>query len=215
MMNRCSRRSAAPSRLAALARHRRVLAQQPLTPRSVVAALDGQKLTYEVPNFRIGGKYDLAQPAAWANGGVGGTTLESLGAKPARTAYIAMGTPQAQRQGRDRQRHRHQLVLLGRCDGDVQQLGRGASRQQLLGRRAGRPRAAVRHQSLLRRLRRRARAVRRIQALRRARPQVPGLQLLRRRAPELPAAARPPEGRQGGAAPPACRWGRRRRTTGA
>ena len=44
-------------------------AQQALTPRSVVAALDSRKLTYEVPNFRIGGKYDLAQPSAWADGG--------------------------------------------------------------------------------------------------------------------------------------------------
>ena len=75
------------------------VAQQPITPRSVVTALDGRKLTHEVPNFRIGGKYDLAQPAAWANGGVGGATLESLGAKPARTAYIALGTPQRNAKG--------------------------------------------------------------------------------------------------------------------
>ncbi len=74
-------------------------AQQPVTPRSVVAALDGRKLSYEVPNFRIGGKYDLAQPAGWAAGGVGGTTLESLGAKPARTGYIAMGTPRRDAKG--------------------------------------------------------------------------------------------------------------------
>src|SRR4051812_23955840 len=68
-------------------------AQQPLTPRSVVAKLDGDKKTYEVRNFRIGGQYDLARPAAWADGGAGGTTLESLGGKPAHTAYIATGTP--------------------------------------------------------------------------------------------------------------------------
>ena len=74
-------------------------AQQTLTPRSVVAAMDSRKLTYEVPNFRIGGKYDLAQPSAWADGGVGGTTLESLGAKPARTSYVAMGTPKRNAKG--------------------------------------------------------------------------------------------------------------------
>ena len=85
--------------LAALLAAGPAAAQQPLTPRSVVAALDAQKLTYEVPNFRIGGKYDLAQPAAWADGGVGGTTLESLGAKPARTSYIAMGTPKRNAKG--------------------------------------------------------------------------------------------------------------------
>ena len=50
-------------------------------------------------NFRIGGKYDLAQPAAWADGGAGGTTLESLGAKPARTAYMAVGTPRRNAKG--------------------------------------------------------------------------------------------------------------------
>jgi homoserine acetyltransferase len=76
-----------------------VSAQQPLTPRSVVAKLDEQKLTYEVPNFRIGGKYDLSQPASWADGGTGGTTLESLGAKPAHTAYIALGTPKRDAKG--------------------------------------------------------------------------------------------------------------------
>jgi len=74
-------------------------AQQPLTPRSVVAALDGLKQTYEVPNFRIGGKYDLARPDAWQNGGEGGTTLESLGGKPAHTAYIAVGTPKRDAKG--------------------------------------------------------------------------------------------------------------------
>jgi homoserine acetyltransferase len=85
--------------LAALLATGSAVAQQPLTARSVVAALDSQKMTYEVPNFRIGGKYDLAQPAAWADGGVGGTTLESLGAKPARTSYIALGTPQRNAKG--------------------------------------------------------------------------------------------------------------------
>jgi homoserine O-acetyltransferase len=85
--------------LAALLAAGNAVAQQPLTPRSVVTKLDDQKKTYEVPNFRIGGKYDLAQPATWANGGVGGTTLESLGAKPARTAYMAVGTPRRNAQG--------------------------------------------------------------------------------------------------------------------
>jgi homoserine acetyltransferase len=74
-------------------------AQQPLTPRSVVEALDGLKQTYAVPGFRIGGKYDLDRPDAWRNGAEGGTTLESLGAGPARTAYIAMGTPRRDAKG--------------------------------------------------------------------------------------------------------------------
>ena len=91
-MNRCPRfPSGASAALIALLAATAALAQQPLTPRSVVASLDTLKQAYAVPNFRIGGKYDLAQPAAWADGGVGGTTLESLGAKPARTASAMRG----------------------------------------------------------------------------------------------------------------------------
>ncbi|QTL04974.1 alpha/beta hydrolase [Aquabacter sp. L1I39] len=57
------------------------------------ARLCDLKKYYEVPNFRIGGTYDLSSPAKWENGGEGGTTLESLGAGPLKTAYIALGTP--------------------------------------------------------------------------------------------------------------------------
>ncbi|MBA2963782.1 MULTISPECIES: alpha/beta hydrolase [Ramlibacter] len=74
-------------------------AQQTLTPRSVVAELDGLKQTWTLPNFRIGGKYDLADPKAWENGAPDGVTLESLGAGPARTAYIAVGTPKRNAKG--------------------------------------------------------------------------------------------------------------------
>ena len=74
-------------------------AQQAVTERSAVAELDKLKQTYEVRNFRIGGKYDLANPKAWENGGEGGTTLESIGAAPARTSYIAVGTPQRNAKG--------------------------------------------------------------------------------------------------------------------
>jgi hypothetical protein len=74
-------------------------AQQAVTARSAVAALDTMKQTYEVRNFRIGGKYDLANSKAWENGGEGGTTLESLGAGPAKTAYIAVGTPKKNEKG--------------------------------------------------------------------------------------------------------------------
>jgi hypothetical protein len=69
------------------------VAQQPLTPRSVVPALDALKQTYAVPGFHLGGRYDIDRPREWENGGAGGTTLESLGAQPAHTAYIAVGTP--------------------------------------------------------------------------------------------------------------------------
>jgi len=74
-------------------------AQQPLTARSVVPVLDGIKKTYEAQNFLIGGKYDVASPQSFERGAQGGVTLESLGAKPARTAYIAVGTPKRDAKG--------------------------------------------------------------------------------------------------------------------
>src|SRR5258705_335275 len=66
---------------------------QPFTRRSSQVQHDGLKKSYEIANFRLGGKYDLSDPYKWENGGEGGTTLESLGAGKLRTAYIALGTP--------------------------------------------------------------------------------------------------------------------------
>lgn len=75
-------------------------AAEPVTARSAVPALDELKQTYVVKNFRIGGDYDIAAgPQGWHDGGQGGTTLESLGAEPARTAYIAVGTPKRNEKG--------------------------------------------------------------------------------------------------------------------
>src|SRR5205823_13414037 len=66
---------------------------QPFTRRASQVQHDGLKKTYEIANFRLGGKYDLSDPSKWENGGEGGTMLESLGAGKLRTAYIAIGTP--------------------------------------------------------------------------------------------------------------------------
>ena len=66
---------------------------QPFTRRSSQMQHDGLKQTYELANFRLGGKYDLANPSKWENGGESGVTLESLGAGKLKTAYIAIGTP--------------------------------------------------------------------------------------------------------------------------
>ena len=66
---------------------------QPFTRRSSQPQHDGLKQYYEIPNFKLGGRYDLADPKKWEFGGEGGTTLESLGAGKLRTAYIAVGTP--------------------------------------------------------------------------------------------------------------------------
>jgi hypothetical protein len=49
---------------------------------------DALKQYYEISNFRLGGRYDLSNPASWEFGGEGGKTLESLGGK-LRTAYLA------------------------------------------------------------------------------------------------------------------------------
>lgn len=38
---------------------------------------DGLKRTYEIANFRLGGKYDLGDLAKWENDGEGGVTVES------------------------------------------------------------------------------------------------------------------------------------------
>lgn len=69
------------------------LLETPLTARCSQARLCDLKQTYTVKDFRIGGHYDLTKPATFENGGTGGTTLESLGAGPLKTAYIALGTP--------------------------------------------------------------------------------------------------------------------------
>ncbi|MDD1526512.1 alpha/beta hydrolase [Bradyrhizobium sp. WBOS7] len=64
---------------------------QPFTRRSSQMQHDELKKTYEIANFRLGGKYDLSDPSKWESGGEGGVTLESLGAGKLRTAYIAIG----------------------------------------------------------------------------------------------------------------------------
>src|SRR5258706_14237723 len=66
---------------------------QPFTRRSSQMQHDGLKKTYEIANFRLGGKYDLSDPSKWENGGEGGVTLESLGAGKFRTPDIAICTP--------------------------------------------------------------------------------------------------------------------------
>jgi homoserine O-acetyltransferase len=66
---------------------------QPFTRRSSQPQHDGLKQYYEIPDFRLGGRYDLGDPAKWEFGGEGGATLESLGGGKLRMAYIAVGTP--------------------------------------------------------------------------------------------------------------------------
>src|SRR5882672_4676597 len=64
---------------------------QPFSRRSSQEQHDGLKKYYEISDFKLGGKYDLANPSKWENGGEGGKTLESLGAGKLRAAYVAVG----------------------------------------------------------------------------------------------------------------------------
>lgn len=70
------------------------------TPSSAVPSLASLKKFYEIPEFRIGGTYNLdADPETWRNGGEGGTTLESLGQGPLVVGYIDVGTPERNEKG--------------------------------------------------------------------------------------------------------------------
>ena len=71
-----------------------------ITRLSGVAPLGSLKKFYSIPNFKIGGEYEFGNEAAYAFGGKGGVTLESLGRGPLRTAYIAVGTPQRNEEGK-------------------------------------------------------------------------------------------------------------------
>lgn len=76
-----------------------VTAQEAITARSAVADLDGLKQTVEIPEFRLGGTYDMADPASWENGAPDGVTLESLDSGPLKASYIAVGTPETDENG--------------------------------------------------------------------------------------------------------------------
>ena len=170
---------------------------QPFSRRSSQEKHDGLKQYYEIANFKLGGKYDLADPSKWENGGEGGMTLESLGGGKLRTAYIAVGTPRRNATGEIT----NAIVISSYYSGDstdmYEQWVKGAA---LLRRRADhRTGPPDRHRSLLCRDGRSARHLGRQQAVRRAGHQVPAIQLLRHGAGELPDAARPSEGREGGA----------------
>src|SRR5208283_1576961 len=73
---------------------------EPITRLSGVPDLESLKKYYSVPNFAIGGKYDLANASNFESGGAGGVTLESLGREPLRLSYIAVGTPERDKDGK-------------------------------------------------------------------------------------------------------------------
>lgn len=71
-----------------------------ITRLSGIPELEVLKEYYSVPNFKIGGTYEFGNEASYEFGGKGGVTLESLGQKPLRTSYIAMGTPKRDANGK-------------------------------------------------------------------------------------------------------------------
>ncbi len=71
-----------------------------VTGDSGVPELKPMKKFFTLPNFRIGGNYDLSNEASYHAGGKNGITLESLGQPPLRLAYIAVGTPRKDAQGK-------------------------------------------------------------------------------------------------------------------
>jgi len=73
---------------------------EPVTQLSGVQPLHSLKKFYSIPNFKIGGEYEFGNEAAYEFGGKGGVTLESLGQEPLRTAYIAVGTPKRDGNGK-------------------------------------------------------------------------------------------------------------------
>jgi len=64
-----------------------------LTRSADVASLASLKSYHAIPNFRIGGTYNLDDETSYDFGGEGGTTLESLGQPPLEIGYIAVGKP--------------------------------------------------------------------------------------------------------------------------
>ena len=71
-----------------------------ITRLSGVPSLNSLKKFYSVPNFKIGGEYEFGNETAYEFGGKGGVTLESLGQEPLRVAYIAVGTPKRDANGK-------------------------------------------------------------------------------------------------------------------
>ena len=84
-----------------------------------------EEISTRFPNFKLGGKYDLANPKKWEFGGEGGTTLESLGAGKLTNGLHRHRYPAPQRGRRDHQCGGHQLLLFRRLHRYVRAVGRG------------------------------------------------------------------------------------------
>ena len=174
---------------------------QPFTRRSSQPQHDGLKKYYEISNFRLGGKYDLADPSKWEFGGEGGTTLESLGGGKLRNGLHRDRHPAPQCGRRNHQCGRHQLLLFRRLHRYVRAVGQGYGAvrwRPIIG--SGRPIDTDRYYVVM---------VDPLGTWGASKPsdglgtQIPAIQLLRHGAGQLSPAARSPEGSE-------CRTGHRR-----
>jgi homoserine O-acetyltransferase len=74
--------------------------RKPITKNSGVPALDGLKRYHTIPHFKLGGTYTFSDHSSCEYGGTDGVTLESLGAEPLRVAYLAVGNPERDKDGK-------------------------------------------------------------------------------------------------------------------
>ena len=168
--------------------------QRAVTADCGVEGLAHLKTFHPIPDFRIGGTYNLDDPSSWESGGTGGTTLESLGEGPlAHGLHCRRHASPGQRRVH-RQRRHLQPLLLRRCGPDVLLLVPRPGGKRLLRRPCRGSRGADRHGSILRHLPRCPRPLGCGQTERRPRPQVPAIQPVRLRPGQLPDAAGSPEG---------------------
>lgn len=70
------------------------------TDRSKIMKFNNLKKYCFINNFKLGGQYNLADEKSYEFGGENGTTLESLGYGPLRTAYITVGIPKKNKDGK-------------------------------------------------------------------------------------------------------------------
>ncbi len=85
---------------------------------AAIPSLADRKPLFSLPQFRLGGRYDLGRPQSFANGGEDGTTLEELGAPPLQLGAITLGTPVRDGDGRII----NAVVILGDDWGDATSL---------------------------------------------------------------------------------------------
>lgn len=76
------------------------VASEPITRLSAIEGQPHPKQFWSLAEFRLGGQYEFGNEAAYESGGAGGVTLESIEQQPLQLAYIAVGKPQRDKEGK-------------------------------------------------------------------------------------------------------------------